>query len=202
MSLSRVFLAACLLCAATAASAGVTPIPEFTGDMFEGFENLYPPGGYPAPFDIFEGQGTFDDIIAHYCMIAISLYSVPEDTYIFPYDGNLMGGSVTGWAGFQFDTPVTEFGGYIGTADRLSGGTATFFDASGNVIDTLPLTIELGQWGWHGWSSDVPISRVELRGSSTIDLPTVFDNMRATVPEPASFSLIALGAALLLRRGR
>jgi hypothetical protein len=198
MNLPRICLAACLLWAVGSASAGVTPIPEFTGTMFEGFEDLYPPGGYPAPFPVFEEQGTFDDIVAHYCMIAVSLYSVPQDTYIYPYDGNLMGGSVTGWAAFEFTTPVTEFGGYIGTADRLSGGSVTFKDASGQVIDTVPLTIELGQWGWHGWSSDVPISRVEILGSDTIGLPTVFDDMRATVPEPATLTLLVAGAVLAL----
>jgi hypothetical protein len=196
----RVLLAACVLLAVSSAHAGVTPIPEFTGTMFEGFENLGPAGGYPTPIDVFEGQGAFDDIIAHYCMIAYSLYSVPQDTYIFPYSGALMMGSVTGWAAFQFDTPVTEFGGYIGTADRLSGGSVAFKDVNDQVIDTVPLTIELGQWGWHGWSSDVPISRVEILGGSTIGLPTVFDDMRATVPEPASLLLLACAALLWRRR--
>ncbi len=202
MRFRYVLAVAGLLGAVSLGNAAVVEIPEFTGDMFEGFENLYPPGGYPAPFAIFEGQGTFDDIIAHYCMIAISLYSVPTDTYIYPYSGNLMGGSVTGWAAFEFTTPVMQFGGYIGTTDILSGGSVTFMDVNGQVIDTVPLRIDLGQWSWHGWSSTTPISRVEVRGSEAIGLPIVFDDMRATIPEPATVTMLAAGAVLLLRRRR
>ena len=202
MSFPRVVLVVSLLCAPCIAGATIVPVPEFAGEMFEGFEDIYPPGGYPTPIAVFEGEGTFDDIIAHYCYMAISLYSFPENTYIYPYDGALMCGAVTGWAAFEFSTPVTQFGGYIGTADRLSGGSVTFKDASGQVLDSFPLTVELGQWAWHGWSSDVPFSRIEILGSGTIGLPIVFDNMQATVPEPAGLSLLAVGAACMLRRRR
>lgn len=202
MSTLRISLAAVAILVAGTATASVTPIGEFTGDMYEGFENLNPPGGYPAPFPILDGQGTFDDINAHYCMIATSLYSFPTNTYIYPYNGNFMGGSVTGWAAFEFTVPVMAFGGYIGTADDLSGGYVNFKDLAGNIIDTVPFTVGVGQWGWFGWSSDLPISRIEVIGSTTIGLPLVFDDLRASVPEPAALTLVALGAAFLLGRRR
>ena len=202
MNISRVCLIALMALIACSANAAVTPISEFSGDMYEGFENLFPAGGYPTPLDIFEGQGTFDDIIAHYCQIAFSLYSVPTDTSIYPFNGNLMGGSVTGWAAYEFDQPVVQFGGYIGTADVLTGGTVAFFDEGGQQLDIVPLTIGVGEWVWYGWESDVPLKRIEIKGSTSIGVPIVFDDMRANVPEPTGLSLLAVGAACLLRRRR
>ena len=202
MNVSRVCLIALAALIASSASAAITPIGEFTGDMYEGFESVLPLGGHPSPIDVFGGQATFDDIIAHSIQIANSLYSFPNDTYIFPYNGNLMGGSVTGWAAFEFDQPVLQFGAYIGTTDILTGGTAAFFDEGGQQLDSVPVTIGLGEWVWYGWESDVPMKRIEIKGSTTIGQPLTFDDMQATVPEPTALSLIAMGAACLLRRRR
>jgi hypothetical protein len=188
------------VCALT--HANVTPVPEFTGNLWEGFETIGPIGGYPGPINIYGGQGTFDDTIAHFIQIAVSLYSFPNDTYIFPYDGNIMGGAVTGWATFGFSAPVTDFGSYIGTADVISGGSVIFKDELGQTIYSEPLTINLGEWAWHGWHSDVPFSSVEIRGAAQIGAgPTVFDDVTAiTVPEPTTLALAAVGLALSLRR--
>src|SRR5690606_1067913 len=108
-----------LFVAVGAAHGAVTEIGEFTGGFIEGFENVLPPngGGYPGPISIFQGDATFDDSIAHFVQIALSLTSFLTGEDIFPHNGNLMGGSVTGWGLFTFATPVTQFGGYFGTAD-------------------------------------------------------------------------------------
>ena len=172
--------------------------------MFEGFESLGTPGGHAGPFPILDGAATFNDMLANQLMIAISLYSALTETYVYPYNGNLMGGSVTGWAVIDFTTPVTQFGGYLGTADDLSGGTVTFKDEFGATLDTQSLALTLGQWGWYGWQSDVPIGSIEIKGASTPGLGVTYDDLQLTVPEPASLSLLALGAAALLgtRRAR
>lgn len=202
MSTLRLSLCALAVLATATAWAGVTPIDEFPGTMFEGFENLAPLGGYPAPYTIMGGQATIDDVYAHSLIIANSLYSFPSDTYIFPYNGNLMGGTPTGWNSIEFAEPVQQFGGFIGTADLLTGGSAVFKDAQGTVLDTVPLVVPLGDWRWFGWQSDVPIKRIEINGSAQIGQPLVFDDLRATVPEPATLSGLAAWAAFALGRRR
>lgn len=201
MTLSRTILTTLVACLVATAAADIIPIEPFTGDLYEGFETIGPIGGLETPIDIFGGEGTFDDTIAHYGMIAISLYSALTDEYIYPYNGNIMMGSVTGWAAFEFDTPVSEFGGYIGTADELENSTVTFRDVGGNVIDSMPITIEHPLWAWHGWHSDTPIARVEFQGHTTPGRPLVFDEMMANpVPEPGAFGLLAVAALALGRR--
>lgn len=202
MSTLRVSLCALAVLVVSTAQASVTPIEEFPGEMFEGFENLAPLGGYPAPYAIMGGQATIDDVYAHSLIIANSLYSFPNDTYIFPYNGNLMGGTPTGWNVIEFAEPVLQFGGFIGTADLLSGGSAVFKDAHGAVLDTVPLVVPSGDWRWFGWQSDVPIKRIELNGSTQIGQPLVFDDLRATVPEPATLSALATCVAFVLGRRR
>lgn len=206
--MSRLAIVSALLCAVAAANAAVTPIDEFEGQWYEGFENLLPLGGYPGPLQIMEENVTFGDTIANYFMIANSLYSFPNDGYIFPYNGNLMLGSVTGWAYFSFDVPVSEFGLYIGTVDHLTSDLRTpssgitFYDADGMEIETQSLTINIFEWGWHGWHSDVPISYVEIRAAANPGFPLVFDDAFANpVPEPASLGLLLAATTLLRRRG-
>jgi hypothetical protein len=194
-----------VVCAMLIAGIGCTygaiaPIAEFNGDIFEGFEAIGPQGGYQSPLDIFGGQGEIDDTVAHTIMIATSLFSGLTGDQILPYNGNLMGGSVTGWAAISFDTPVTDFGGYIGTADELGSSSVTFFDASGGQIDSLPIVIQNPIWAWHGWHSDTPIARVEFQADLTPGKPLVFDDLRAIVPEPGSLGLLVIGAAAFIRR--
>lgn len=192
--------AALAILVVSTASAAIVPIEEFGGQYFEGFENLNPPGGYPAPYAICDGHATFDDTYAHVLMIATSLYSFPTNTYIYPYNGNLMGGSVTGYAAFEFATPVRQFGAFIGTADALSGGTVTFRGDEGDILATLPFFVGVGEWAWFGWESSEPIGRIEFAGSTQIGLPLVFDDVRITIPEPAALGLLAASALLLGRR--
>ncbi len=200
MNLRRSLVIGLVAIAVGSASAAVIPIGEFAGDMFEGFEAIGSPGGYPGPLDIFGGQAAMDDDLAHTVMIAYSLYSGISGEYVYPYNGNLMGGLPTGWGFIEFDTPVVDFGGYIGTADNLTGTTFTFKDDTGAVIDAIPVVLPLAEWTWCGWHSDTPIARIEILGNVSPGLGLTFDDLRANVPEPASLSLLLIGVGLVLRR--
>jgi len=77
--------------------------------------------------------------------------------------------STGGAAVYTFDAPITRFGGYFGTNynnNVTSGGSATFFDASNNQIGSVQ-TINIdacGTYRWNGWSSTVPVKRIEVLG--------------------------------------
>lgn len=193
-------LAACALLGVSLAGAQVVPIGEFQGEVWETYESIGPLGGKPTPLMILNGEGIFDDTIAHYSMIANSLYSFPTDTYIYPYNGNMMIGAVTGYAAFAFFTPVTHFGTWFGTADVLEGGYVRIIDGDGTEIANFPFSSNVGQWQWLGWTSSVPMARIEIIGSATIGLPTVFDDTRIIVPEPAALGLLGVSALLFGRR--
>ena len=198
-------LALTLICTGFAANAhaSITPIAPFTGESWETFEVIGPLGPTPGPASIFDGQATIADQLAGMLMIANNLYSVPTDTSIIPYNGNLMGGLVTGFGAIDFHTPVTDFGGYFGTADVLQGGLIMFFDAEGENIDSVPLQLTLGEWDWFGWSSDTPISRVEIYGSEAPGSPVVLDDLQVNfIPTPATGALLGLAGLVACRRRR
>ncbi len=165
-----------------AASADVTPIGPFTGEQFEDFENLQPPGGYPGPFTILSGHATINDQLANTFVFATVVSSANTNWVPFyPYDGFLMGLIPTGWTVLTFDPPVKRFGGYFGSSGLQSAGTITFKDAGSNVLSSGPLTINAQEWAWYGWQSDVPISRIEYLSSGNPGNTVVFDNLTISV---------------------
>lgn len=185
------------------ASASVTTIGPFTGDAWENYETIGPPGGTNGPAEIFGGEATTYDQNANFLMIATSLFSFISQTEILPYNGNIMGGYVTGQAVIEFDTPVTAFGGYFGTADVHTDSVINLYDGNGSLISSEPMNFELGEWNWHGWSSDTPISRVEIQGSPTPGLPIVMDDLQVSyIPAPATGALIGLVGLAGVRRRR
>ena len=199
MRSSRALAAASSLLLAVSSStalAAVTPIGEFTGNISEGFENVAPPAGYPTPLTVFGGVATMDDQLAHFNVIAFS-WQGPAGSY-GPYNGNLFEGSVAGSTLITFNTPMSQFGGFFITSGTLPDGQAIFRDASGFVIDTVPMSITPVVWNWQGWSSDVPFSSIELISANTPGIGIQSDDLQATfAPEPASMSLLALGAIAL-----
>lgn len=194
----------CAMVALAGSSVGqVSDIGPFVGDGLETFENIASPGTVSGPVDIFGGDARANDPFAGIIMIALNLHSFVSGEEIFPYNGNLMGGSVTGFVDFTFDTPVAEFGGYFGTADVLSGGSVTFYDANDVAIDSQAFDLPLNEWGWYGWSSSTPIARVSIAGNANPGTPIVFDDLRFSfVPAPASAALLAMGGGLAARRRR
>lgn len=183
------------------ASAGIVAIDEFSGDMFEGFEGIAPPGAY-SPVPLFEGNATMIDSLANIGVISF-IWSGPGGT-VGPYNGNLFGGTPAGSTLFAFSTPILRFGGYMTTVSDIADGTIIFRDTEGVVIDSLPLTATPVTWGWQGWESDVPIGGIEVVQNGPFgNRPMQYDDLRiAFVPEPASAGLLAAGIALLAFRRR
>ena len=199
MKLRHIALAAIVLFSAAFASAAVTPIAEFTGEAFEGFEGIIPPGSYSGPMPIFAATGTFDDNFTD-PWIANSLFSGSGDQ-LFPYNGNLMGLAPTGWTNFTFDTPAYRFGGFFGTVNDATGGNVTFYDELGAPIETLPFALPLAAWMWNGWESDVAFSSVSVHTGANPGFTGVYDDLQISyVPEPGALTLLAVGTALFLRR--
>lgn len=199
----QVFIVCALAGTVSASGAGVTQIGQFTGDANERFENIAPPGTVPGPVDLFGGAGSANDPFAGIMMMAINLTSFLTNETIFAYNGNLMGGSVTGIMDFSFEQGVTEFGGYFGTVDILNGGSISFYDEHDALIETQAFDMPLNDWDWYGWSSTEAFSRVSIWGSANPGTPIVFDDLQVNfVPTPASGMLVMLGGACVMRRRR
>ncbi len=195
------FVAAALT---ASASAAVTSIDDpFAGQYFETFELIGMPGSVPGPVPIFDGTATLTDELAGNVIAAVSLTSFLTNESIFPWNGNFMGGMPTGWAVFEFSQGATDFGGYIGTADILSGGNISFFGADDQLIETQALDIPLNDWQWYGWHSDEAFSRVVIHSAANPGSPIVFDDMQVNyVPAPASLALLGAGVLGAARRRR
>jgi len=196
-----VFAAAAAL--TTGVDAQIMSVDPFTGDATETWETIAPPGPTPGPVDILDDQATAHDTLTNNVMIAFNLVSFETGEEIFARNGNFMAGAPTGWFTVEFDTPVEQFGTYIGTVDVVSGGQVSFFDDADNVIGTVPLDLPLNEWQWHGWRSDQPFSRIEIQGDPTPGTPIVLDDTQANfVPAPGSVGLLAMGGVAALRRRR
>jgi len=188
---------------ASHAAAGITTIDPFFGDAFETFELIGPPGSVFGDVPIFNGKATITDELANQVIAAANLTSFLTDETIFAYNGNFMGGFPTGWAVINFNQGATDFGGYFGTADILSGGNISFFDENNQLIETLSLDIPLNEWTWYGYSSDEAFHSVVIHGGSNPSSPIVLDDLQVNfVPAPGALALLGIAGITSTRRRR
>lgn len=200
MKRNRMLVFAIPAAVAAHATGDVTAVGEFAGDLYETFENVAGPGGYPNPLGLFGGEVTLSDLLTNTVVIAQN-WNGPSGT-VLPYNGNLMGGTPGGPALFEFVTPVTHFGGYFNTVAPAGGGTAIFRDADGNELATLSFDTTPIEWAWVGWQSDVGIAQIELMGASGQGFGFQYDDLTIRqVPAPGPAGLIAAGL-VALGRGR
>jgi hypothetical protein len=198
MFIRRITLSVLVLLAVGTVSAAVTPIGEFTGDMGEGFENIYSPGAHPGPIPLFNGFASLDDTLAH--TVVITYVWQAGETIVYPYNGNLFSGAVAGSEMFTFSSPITDFGGFFTTIAPIPDGNIKFYGAAGNLLETLPMTIATGDWGWQGWHSSIPLGSIEIIGNNGPGLSVQLDDLQITIPEPGSLALLSLGVVALIRR--
>lgn len=192
MRFTRILGAASTILGLSAASADVTAIGEFTGDMFEGFEGIAPPGSY-SPVPLFNGQATMIDTLANMAVITF-VWSGPGGQ-VEAYNGNLFGGTPAGSTLFTFTPPVVEFGGYITTVSDIPNGTVVFRDADGAELASLPYTAAPTAWAWQGWRSDTPIATMEFISAGPFgNRPVQYDDLQITYPASCPADLDGSGA--------
>lgn len=161
-----------------AASADVTAIGEFDGDVFDGFEATLPPGGYPN-LPVFENNGTLHDSLATIGVIAGNWWGPGGE--VFAYNGNFFGGTPAGSSIYEFSTPIVAFGGFLTTVSDIPDAIAIFRDTEGVELGTLPVTLTPTVWAWQGWQSDVPIGSIEFVQNGPFgNRPVQYDDLRIT----------------------
>jgi hypothetical protein len=150
---------------ASVASAQVTPIGPFTGADSESFETQSGTVFTPCVLGrVFNNKADLCTPGYSGCLIASSWAFFCT---IHPQSGGRFFGSAGGFAEYTFDTPAQRFGGYFGTNFNISNATARFYDAGGNLLDTLIVTVPADcTWTWNGWDagSGPKIKRVQIIG--------------------------------------
>lgn len=214
----------------SATSWAVTPTGPFEGQQSEGFET-FNFGGLPGtsrsrsgPFCIFgnqaqlSGQGRTSPLF-----VWGGGFNLGSNGNAIVQEGERAlhlstVSSSDSTARLDFQAPIRDFGGYLAyaaTVDRNDPATVTFLGANNELIATEEWTYDAtnqGQLQWAGWTSEEPISAIELSGFylgfdelqiNSFHQPTLEDSCRdfgaavqitndTTVDENRSFSFSGL----------
>jgi len=207
---------------AAAASAQITPIGPFSGQMSETWEsftnyvnnpNFYEDafgpistfGGAASVSSPFSGQG---GVIVIYEPIAGATFGLGSYGSAQVSDGTKGAGVNTGFPAapmtINFNTPIVDFGGYWGAADIFGNQTVPivfdFYDASGGLIGSVTEQFgnkSDGSLDWHGYNSAVPVSTVVVTGDYLVN-----DGLQANVPTPAAGLVLGFAGLAAARRRR
>ncbi len=195
--------AAIVLLAAPLASAGITAIDPFTGELSDNLS--YPSTAIVPSFDIFEGAGSLNSFDG----VTTSIHYLLRDNFsgdlVTPRTGGHILGFTTGPATFVFDTPLERFGAYFENNSGGDDALVEFFDTSGALIGSAiaDTDADLQDWTWNGWESDTGIASIRVTGNGIIDGFLWFDDLQATpIPAPTGLALLGLGTLGLARRHR
>lgn len=162
--------------AASTVSAQVRSVGPFAGDLTESFEGRTRSYSTCVRNGVFGGIG---DLCATTSLLAMASSWACQAA---APDGDRFYISTFTEAEYTFLEPVRRFGGHFGGGHTGNpDATVEFFDASGVMIGTDDATFPLDcTWHWHGWSFDVPVSRIVVRGkvSSSFGGLVAMDDMR------------------------
>ena len=154
--------------ACTAATAQLTPILPFQGELSEDFESHCP---CPSSFfcimgGIFRGEA---ELCADQGYVALESRGLCD---LLPHSGRVLYG-ITGrpieGATIGLREPITRFGGRFAQVHESPGGISiAFFDGFGELIgrDVVNFTGDC-TWRWAGWESTIPIAKIHILGFRT-----------------------------------
>ncbi len=186
-------------------NAGIIAIDEFNGDLFEGFESQQE--DINSSFTGFDDNATFS--------VADGLYGTVEQWFggdlqgeINPYEGKLLGSWFAGKDSMDilFNEQLSAFGGYFNSLSITKNSTISFFN-NNNLITLNSLDVGFDEYIWQGWSVNegTTFNRISIthEKQSFPNSFLIFDNLQAnvaSVPEPSSLAIFALGMVGLLSR--
>ncbi len=107
---------------------------------------------------------------------------------------------------FFFETPASQFGGYIATNGGADGGIVEFFGVNDQLIATTSLDVLFlpgtAPYSWNGWVSSDPITHVRITGNGVLEGFLGFDDMQVTYFVPAPGAAVLLLPVVLAGRRR
>lgn len=193
------FAIACLL-GVPPAGGEVMPVGPFAGEMSESFNY--------SSVTALESLPVFDEAGA----LTVDLDQSPDGAIKIEWSSQFLGKTVTpistmmggqlAIANWTFDEPVSHFGGWWENNSGEDDATVSFYDVNDQLIDTAVATIPFMPpqgWTWNGWTSDVPIARIEVVGNGVVNGFIWYENMQIiTAPQGTPGDLNGDGAVDML----
>ncbi len=185
---SRICVGMCavVLGLATGAEADIEVITPFIGDASEGYEGFI--AGETGDLSIFGGDAVMSGGF-------VTGFSSFMGSTIVPHSGGLFA-HWTAPVDFFFETPVSQFGGYIATNGGADGGLVEFFGVNDQFVASAALDVLFqpgtAPYSWNGWISSDPITHVRVTGNGVLQGFLGFDDMQVTyfVPGPGAAALL------------
>jgi hypothetical protein len=181
---SRALLLPIALLLSSSAFAQITPVGVFTGAEQEPIDGkTLDPTSWCFVERAFNNQA---DICPMVLLAPAILPSWGVTCSFTALSGSCLVSKGSGYS-ITFDTPVNRFGGYFLTAGTISDGWADFYDSTGTLIQTLPITAPADcTWNWNGWqvSFGPQISRVDLYSNESGGKFLALDSLEADFEPP------------------
>jgi len=208
---------AIILVFAQSAVAQISSVGPFTGDALEDFESF--PGGNPGiSFDVFGGGATHNRLSGTSPNIWSSGgWGLGGNGSAQAADGSQGFGINSNASGeFVFDTPITSFGAYFGTAYPGDTMFLEFYDAGNTLIGTQQSWSYTrpgdGVLEWHGYDIGQEAVRVVWGSLSSSGAAPAIDSIRIAsgslsspatpIPSLSAYGLVLMVLGLLLVASR
>ena len=179
------------------AKADITAIGQFTGSATDTF-NQYNEVMAVQTLDVFGGLGTISNLTEDGA-IKVEFSSNFGGDLVTPISGMMMG--QLGIGQWDFNTPVTRFGGWWENNSGADDATLEFYDVNNILIGEMIANVSASaqKWQWNGWESDTPISRIVVTGNGIINGFLWYENMQIDVV-PAPGAIVFFGIAAICKR--